>query len=390
MATGGSTATAGKTATGGTGGLGTGGIGSGGSAGTSGTVIAGRSGSGGSVSTGGTANGGSTGSGGVTGTGGAGGSSLGSGGSIARVCPGSESYVGSSAWPDKMVVTAGATYCGHFKESRDLEKEYATKAKLTIAPGSYALPNTAGTYSFALPVCFERRGGEPIPVFAGAGQAKVTPYKSTVNTFISNGVGATQPISFDGSTDWIFSMKLSYFSYTGAPVPPVLDGSYLCHPSTGEVGDTRPGYLNYLELCQGTTCEDTWQDLRFEACNPDYPLYRHTITFAGGQIVLDLRFTGSVGAAVMLAAFTAATGTLDGKAFTQNDYWRLIYSADHHHFTRNFAVLFDAPIGDACGLKVTNFWGARDFAPLPDVSTIKCDLSAIAARTVSSATVVRP
>jgi hypothetical protein len=119
-------------------------------------------------------------------------------------------------------------------------------------------------------------------------------------------------------------------------------------------------------------------------------LQRHTIAFAGGQIVLDVRITGRVGGSVMLAAFTSASGTLDGTAFTQSDYWKLVYSADHHHFTRNFAVLFDAPIGDACGLKILNFWGNRAAAPLPEVSTIRCDLTTIAARATSSATLEWP
>jgi hypothetical protein len=50
-------------------------------------------------------------------------------------------------------------------------------------------------------------------------------------------------------------------------------------------------------------------------------------------------------------------------------------------------VLFDAPIGDACGLKILNFWGSRYEAPLPEVSTIRCDLTSIAPLAVSSATV---
>jgi hypothetical protein len=349
----------------GTGGAGTGGLGTGGT----------KPGTGGGVGTGGVGTGG-VGAGGTPGT----------GGSVARACPDSSSYVGSATWPDQLVVTAGAKYCGHFKEMRNLEQEYAAKAKLTIAAGSYALPSTAGTYPFALPVCFERRPGEPVPAFAGAGQAKATPYKSTFDTFASNGLAATQPISLAGSPAWIFSMRLSYFSYTGTPQPPVLDGSHLCHPSSGEVGDTRPGYLNTLELCQGTEC-DLWQDVMFEACNPDYPAYRHTVTFAGGQIVLDVRITGEVGGSSMLSAFTSAAGTLDGKAFTQTDYWKLVYSADHHHFNRQLAVLFDAPIGDACGLKVLNFWGSRYLAPLPEFYTIRCDLTSIAALDVSDATV---
>lgn len=430
----GGSATAGRSGSGGslgTGGSATGGsLGSGGSLGTGGTATGGGSGSGGSLSTGGTATGGSSASGGSLSTGGTtiggstggsstGGSSVGgassstggsttggssssggtsstgglggaggsaSGGSSAPACPGSGSYVGDSTWPDKLVVTAGATYCGHFKEMRNLEQEYAAKAKLTFAPGSYALPSTAGTYPFALPVCFERRAGEPVPAFAGAGQVKAVPSKNPSIGYASNGLVATQPIALNGSPTWTFSMLLSYFSWTGTPQPPVLDGSFLDHPSSGNVGDKNPGYLDTIELCDGTDCEDQWQDVRFEACNPDYPTYRHTIVFAGGQIALDLRITGRVGGAVMLAAFTTASGTLDGTAFSQTDYWKLVYSGDHHHFTRNFAVLFDAPIGEACGLKVLNFWGNRTSAPLPDVTTIRCDLSNIATLAVSSAT----
>lgn len=185
-------------------------------------------------------------------------------------------------------------------------------------------------------------------------------------------------------------MALVYASWTGPPQPPVLDGSILDRLSSGGPDDKSPGYSNTLELCDGTACDDQWQDVLFEACNPGYPLQRHTVTFEGGQIVLDVRITGAVGASVMLAAFTSASGTLNGTPFTQKDYWKLVYSADHHHYTRNFAVLFDAPIGGACGLKILNFWGSRFEAPLPEVYTIKCDLSNIAASAVSSATIDLP
>jgi hypothetical protein len=401
-ATGGAGGASGGSIDGGTGGRATGGAGGAGGGGidggTGGRAAGGAGGAGGGGvdrGTGGTGAGGfgtggtKPGSGGIVGTGGATtGGTQGSGGSTAQVCPGSTSYVGDRAWPDKLVVTSGAKYCGHFKEMRNLEQEYAAKARLTIAPGTYPLPSSAGTYNFALPICFERRPGEPVPTFAGAGQVKATSYKSTVDSFVSNSLDATQPIRLEGSPAWIFSMRLGYFGYTGTPQPPVLDGSYLCHLSTGQVGDTRPGYQTYLELCQGTACDDLWQDVRFEACVPDYPLQRHTVTFAGGQIVLDVPITGAVGVTVMLAAFTSASGTLDGKAFTQTDYWKLVYSADHHHFLRNFAVLFDTPIGDACGLKILKFYGTQDaLLPLPEVDTIRCDLTTIAPLAVSSATV---
>ncbi len=312
----------------------------------------------------------------------------GAGGGTSLMCPDSSRYVGNDAWPDQLVVTLGATYCGAFKEIRNLEQEFAAKAKLTIAAGTYRLANTAGTYDLTLPVCFERPPGAAIPFFAGAGKVKTIPQSSSVDTYRSCGHAVTQPISVAGSSDWMFSMRLSYWTWSGTPQPPRLDGSILDLPTPAQA--KTPGYLNDLELCSGTDCDDQAEDLKFEACNPDYPLQRHTISFDGGQVVFDVRITGEVGVAVMTSAFTAASGTLGGTAFAQTDYWKLVYSADHHHFIRNFAVLFAAPIGGACGLKVLNFYGSRVNAPLPDVYSIRCDLSSIAAHPVTQALLESP
>lgn len=106
--------------------------------------------------------------------------------------------------------------------------------------------------------------------------------------------------------------------------------------------------------------------------------------------MLDVREAGQVGVSIMLAAFTSASGTLNGQAFTQTDYWKLVCSADHPHLTRNFAGLFDTPIADACGLKVVNSWGHRENAPVPDVSTIKRDLSELGTVATTSATLTLP
>ena len=80
-----------------------------------------------------------------------------------------------------------------------------------------------------------------------------------------------------------------------------------------------------------------------------------------------------------VAAFVQAAGTLGGTQFTQNSYWRLIFTGGHHLMTEDFTVLFDSPIDGACGLKVLV---AGD--PLPTVSTIDCDLSDIESYGVTS------
>ena len=78
---------------------------------------------------------------------------------------------------------------------------------------------------------------------------------------------------------------------------------------------------------------------------------------------------------------TGAVGTLDGEAFDVTDYFRLVYNPEHHHFQRHFAVLFDAPIGGACGLAV------RDLGSSPDIARVErvdCALGLLDERAISS------
>jgi hypothetical protein len=319
----------------------------------------------------------------ATATGGAtpatGGAATATGGAVN--CPTSLDYVGDSAWKHRLVVTAGAQYCGEQLEIRTLEQEFATKAKLTIAPGTYPLPETAGTYEFALPVCFDLGTRGVAPTFAGAGQLRTTRTTNPIVSYIDYTHQFNQPLTSADSSTWSFCRYISYWSMSGSePAPDTLDGSVLF-----QWGDN--GYNSGLQLCEGTSC-DEWNDISFAACNPPFKLYRHTVTFQGGQVVLDVRIDGAVGVSAMPAAFVAAQGTLDGTAFAQTDYWKLVYSAPHHHFVRHFAVFFDAPISGACGLKVIDV-DAYDRS-LPEVDTIQCDLTNIAARTVTAATTQTP
>jgi hypothetical protein len=52
------------------------------------------------------------------------------------------------------------------------------------------------------------------------------------------------------------------------------------------------------------------------------------------------------------AALWRAEGVLDGTPFSQTDYYKLAHQPDHHNHNGGFLVLFDQPIGEACGLQV--------------------------------------
>jgi hypothetical protein len=51
----------------------------------------------------------------------------------------------------------------------------------------------------------------------------------------------------------------------------------------------------------------------------------------------------------------------------------LVYSPEHHHFTQNYAVFFDAPIAGACGLELVNLPGPPSTRPV-HVYAVDCQL----------------
>ena len=61
-------------------------------------------------------------------------------------------------------------------------------------------------------------------------------------------------------------------------------------------------------------------------------------------------------------------GELDGVAFEQVDYFRMGYAYTAHGLDREVLVMFDDPIGDACGL-----WGEYGRDGKESLFTIDCD-----------------
>jgi hypothetical protein len=165
------------------------------------------------------------------------------------------------------------------------------------------------------------------------------------------------------------------------PEPLLLDGSGLVVSNTT---------FQVLQLCASDVCARAAGDIGFDSCNPEsYRLSRSTVTFAGGQVVFEVRITALPGGISESPMLVLASGTLDSVAFEQRDYWKLVYSAVHHQFTRSFAVLFDSPVNGACGVKVTTL-DPYNGPQLPSVHTIHCDLSNIAERSVTSAATQPP
>jgi hypothetical protein len=282
-------------------------------------------------------------------------------------CPEASEYVGED-WPVFVEVTENAVYCGTFYEMRTLEEEYRTKSRLRLIPGTYALPLENGTYPFFLPHCFEfiQVGEQPLP--EGVGEIRAnhsadppgTMYRWFITQLMRDATGQV----------WTFEANLRV---------------YLENEDTftisGDYGDPWDRTYHGFMLCKDD-CQSWVDNRRFASCHYDTATpQKHTVTFDGGSIELFIRM-GQSDASTEPALFHFGSGTLDGTAFSQDDYYKLIYNPEHHHFSRDFIVLFDNPISSACGLKVQNLDPWND-DPAGRVALVRCDLSEIGERQVT-------
>ena len=281
-------------------------------------------------------------------------------------CPDESAYLGESDWPATLQIANETTWCSSFNEVRKLEAEIDFLAKLQFIEGSYPFPAGSGTWPFVLPLCGEFL--DPSLGLTHDGEGELTlnvadgNYRATYSQPMSNGTGAP----------WIMQLTMD----GPAPVTEVpIDGQYefawemvtyesvrLCWESCND---------NYDKMLQFLPCQ-------FDSIDPQY----HDLVFEGGEVTLELRIGGSF-ASTEPASFVSAEGSLDGVEFSQDDYWQLIYNPEHHHFSRDFIVLFDAPIAGACGLKVENAKPWPDPPPVR-VTTVDCELNEIEERVLIS------
>jgi hypothetical protein len=112
----------------------------------------------------------------------------------------------------------------------------------------------------------------------------------------------------------------------------------------------------------------------------------HTIVFDGGEVHFEL-WLGENTVATAPGNLVRANGTLDGTAFDVASYYQLPYRPGHHHFIRDFGVVFDSPIGAFCGLTVTGVI-PEEAPPAAVVTLTDCALDAVEERSFTSQTLV--
>jgi hypothetical protein len=254
-------------------------------------------------------------------------------GALFAGCPGPEAYVGNPAWRDALVIGAGARLCSRWVESNgsldnnntanSLRQTLARKVMSSVAAGTYKLPAAPGQVPFGLPVCLVRPDRPPVATGTG--------------TIARGTFGAAQTFQIVLPITGMGLVRVNLLKEGQAPL--TIEG------------------VDDLQHCPDGKC-DPGVGVYFSGCFHGGTMLRHMVSFEGGTVeLLSTIDSSGISAGTEAGDFHRASGTFRGASFDQRDYFKLIYSPEHHHFIRNYAVLFDAPIGGACGLEVVNLPG---------------------------------
>ena len=269
-------------------------------------------------------------------------------------CPSAADFVGDATWMDRIVVP-GIVWCVMGDENRSLEEDMAEKAQLWVATGEYPFPpRETGAGAMTLPFCINTVAGQG-PALAGDGafDVSVGDFQSTFSLVST----------LDDDTE--FSIEIYNESEDDTPWPGGALNAALSAGGFGPPG-TASGSLRYGHRLGDCAGNEEWNEVTVNA------------TFAAGSVDFSFRAVpGSVSTGP--SGGFRAQGTLDGTAFDVDDYFRIFYAAEHHHFGGEYAVFFDEPIRDACGLRVNATFEDRS------LRLVDCDLETL--ETIDDATI---
>lgn len=281
-------------------------------------------------------------------------------------CPTADSVTSDPEWPLTLEVTEDAVYCATFNETRTLQEELAAKMQLRLTPGTYRLPASEQA-DVALPACLWPGAGDAVPASAGETRYSV--------------------FDFDGSSSHSLSAQATFAPAGEQLLRLRFDRTTSDQELPGFIMDGLESGLDFdayhsLELCDvpGVDC---FPDRIFESCAYESGLLNlHEVSLESGQVAFELRLGDSF-AGTEPGAYVRASGVFDGYEFDQTDYFKLVYHPTHHHFERTFAVLFDEPVGEVCGLEVTALEPFGDDVP-DQAFTVDCELNRIDELTVTA------
>jgi pyruvate,water dikinase len=239
-----------------------------------------------------------------------------------------------AAAPVAYIVPPGTVVCGSFREQRSLADEHRLASILSLVPGRIELPRREGSVSADL-IAGIVVGPDRVPAAPeGAGRFVATVDRIGARTYYR--YEFRQSWSLAGVPLEITWILPSFIEEDGVVAAPdvTIDERYLSLEARvqGRLGAVE-GDADFVEW---TSC--TYSEL---------PLFEQSfIATSGERVDLVSRFLrpfAGTGPERLIEARVALTGA----AREEDDYWRLVYSADHHNWNRRFWIFLAPPIDGA-------------------------------------------
>jgi hypothetical protein len=274
-------------------------------------------------------------------------------------CPSGPPPASDPSWMHTITVAADAQFCS-FNTILPLAQALARAKVVRLVAGTYAFPDQSGRARAHLPFCVRAQGGRSA-ASADGGELTTSRRPFLGQELLEHFL--LQPLTLGGTPHVLFTQTSSYFP-TGDPAPTIgIGGSTVDRVS--EV---------FHQLCPGESCRGSSEILA--PCPAPGDGVEATVSFDRGEMTVTTVLASGGFGPVSPAMLARASGSLDGVSFEQADYFRLAHRPDHHNWGGGYLVLFETPIGQACGIEAYvpsadgSFWVDEPAAWL-----VGCDLS---------------
>jgi hypothetical protein len=259
------------------------------------------------------------------------------------------------------VVTDEALFCV-VNQGWTVQEAMGNKAQVRWIPDVYPLPDANGTYAVMLPACIRIPGGE---------ESRHDSTGSLTVTTSSNGVRSiqydfTQPMRM-GTRQWDIGMNAQLYFPGDKPPQLVISNQLTWYESGTEI-----------TVWYNLGVEGFDRPWRAFPCDPaNYTARVTAASFDRGSLTVEAHIYWEVPSGGQAPAILRrGHGELDGVPFGQRDYDRLSHLPAHHNWGGSFLVMFDQPIGSACGIQL-DVPSVDGGGPLLGAWTVDCHLAPI-------------
>jgi hypothetical protein len=231
-------------------------------------------------------------------------------------------------------------------------------SRLLLIEGTYEIPAESGEYPVRLPLCIKLPDENVELTQEEVGTLRVDHRTDTWGNSLR--AWYEQDMLGPEGEPWLVTGRIN-IGYEADLPPLAVDGSYDSGVAFGLQGPA-----------------DEWATPMYGCGRESSPNDSISVTFTGGYVDLQVEVVSVSAAGGVPSGFLrSAIGRLEGTTFVQTDYWNLAYVGGHHGWENDYFLLFDQPIGQFCGMWITD-------ARYPEFSAVvrilDCDLSVIEER----------